>query len=80
MIEYVTGGDARLARLRHGAWRVPVGGGRCRGHRGTGYCELSGALVTRRCGIAHRELIGPCLVQRTFCLDHGATRWTRSDA
>ena len=80
MIEYVTVGDARMARLRHGAWRDPAGGGECRGQRGTGYCEMGGALVTRRCGIAHRGLSGPCPVERTFCLDHGATLWTRSDA
>ena len=69
--------DAKTRRQRHGKWGDPLGRGRCRGHRMTGYCELEGALLSTTCGVMHRDNGGmPCPVKRTFCMDHGVTLWT----
>ncbi len=71
--------DEATRLQRHGRWGALVVGGRCRGHRGTGYCERTGALTTRSCGVRHRGphgwQVGGCPVQRTYCLDHGPTLW-----
>lgn len=76
-MEYIVDGGARVQRLRHGHWSEAYGGGKCRGHRMTGYCEMTGALISRQCGINHRGEEGPCQVRRTYCPEHGATIWER---
>lgn len=77
MATFIADAGVHVGRLSHGAWQNPHGGGKCRGHKATGYCTMGGALVTLSCGRTHRGLSDPCPVQRTYCPDHGATLWVR---
>lgn len=76
-MQYLVDEAAALKRQGHGRWGPTMGGGKCRGHRATGYCERGGALLFAQCGVIHRDSAAPCQVCRTFCFDHGVTLWTR---